>query len=83
MRITSPSLRTVASMIRAPLTYVPFDEPRSEISSRPSTGRTDAWRRETSESSTRMSTFSRPRTSGDVTSTRLPANGPSLNTSAG
>ena len=37
--------------MRSPLTQVPLSEPRSSISSVPPTGRTTAWRRETSGSS--------------------------------
>src|SRR5439155_1651046 len=77
----SPAPVAFGSRRRTPFTTVPLDEPRSSISSPPSTGRTAAWRRDTSGSSTRTSTFSRPSTRSCCTSTRRPGSGPSVKTS--
>ena len=77
--IWSPGRSAVASRTRMPLTRVPFEEPRSSITSSPDAVREiRAWRRDSSGSSPRRPGWgaSRPISSPPSRPMRLPAAGP-------
>ena len=75
---SSPPASETGPLRRWPLTKVPLAEPRSSMPSLPSgSAQTRAWRRETSSSSSLISTSgSRPMTYSPVTSPSLPSPGP-------
>ena len=77
-RSVEPSVSVTGVEICSPLTKVPFVEPRSSTTTPRSTGRTTAWRRETSSSARVRSAPSRPITTSCSTSSDVPAAGPEV-----